>query len=86
MKVEKQIQQILIKQLMGNNKNKYPYDFVISCQPNTVNAIRSALTMVTTPSYFEPSNVYRFDTFIIQEEDEEETKKTKIILLMAEKS
>jgi hypothetical protein len=65
----------------ANNDFILRYDFIITCRPNknnTVHAIRSALTMATTPSYFEPTNVYRFDTFIIEEEDH--THKKNLLL------
>jgi len=40
------------------------YHFTLECSKQSTDAIRASLTMVTTPSYLEPS-IYRFDVFDI---------------------
>jgi RNase P/RNase MRP subunit POP5 len=49
------------------NKHHDIYHFIIECQPQSIDSIRASLTMVTTPCYLE-SSVYRFDSFILEEE------------------
>mmetsp|Transcript_17572 Transcript_17572/g.38404 ORF Transcript_17572/g.38404 Transcript_17572/m.38404 type:complete len:117 (-) Transcript_17572:1066-1416(-) len=41
------------------------YHFILECNKQSTNAIRASLTMITTPSYLEPS-IYRFDVFSIE--------------------
>lgn len=42
------------------------YHFILECSKQSTDAIRASLTMVTTPSYLEPS-IYRFDIFDIDQ-------------------
>ena len=41
------------------------YQFIVECDWQSLDAIRSSLTMVTTPSYLK-STIYRFDTHCLE--------------------